>query len=89
MAEGLPLVCRRLLGEGHDHETCRAGGQKPQYPFHRVRATEDNRKPAAVRTQLGRPLGQVFGGVAICQLALAVDEEGIGMVADGVVECME
>jgi hypothetical protein len=31
----------------------------------------------------------VSDGIAIRQLALAVDEESIGMVADGVFECME
>ena len=89
MAEGLPLVCRRLLGEGHDHQTRRAGGEKTQYPFRCIWAAEDNRKTVAVRAQLGCQLGQVSGGIAICQLALAVDEEGIGMVADSVFECME
>jgi hypothetical protein len=34
-------------------------------------------------------LGQVSGSIAIRQLALAVDEEAIGMVADGVFECIE
>jgi hypothetical protein len=34
-------------------------------------------------------LGEVAGGIAIRQLALAVDEKGIGMVAHGAFECVE
>jgi hypothetical protein len=31
----------------------------------------------------------VCGGLSIRELALAIDEEGIGMAADGVFECIE